>query len=293
MSEEQNQPESSTPANENRRAQTAAGEAMPETTFLDAIAAATESTIQPPANNIPHIQNMEVPHHPEVEKKGLKEYLLEGLMIFVAVIMGFIAETIREEISEHLRPEAFAASVLTDLKADTAELKDYEVYMAYDVHNLDTLMDMLSTTAPANIPPGKLYWYGLWGGARRLLVPNDATFQQMRSSGSLRYFINNALLNKVSQYDQNWHKWQATEDLNRSLYVEVRKARSQIFDFKYNTIANNISVANTKIVHRQSIHSFIKTNPPLLSYDKTVFNEYIELVRSIFLSNTLTSADSL
>ncbi len=29
-------------------------------------------------------------------KKSLKEYLLEGLMIFVAVSMGFIAENIRE-----------------------------------------------------------------------------------------------------------------------------------------------------------------------------------------------------
>lgn len=38
---------------------------------------------------------MEVHHHPHVEKKGFKEYLLEGLMIFVAVTMGFFAETIR------------------------------------------------------------------------------------------------------------------------------------------------------------------------------------------------------
>jgi len=44
---------------------------------------------------------MEVHHHPEVEKKGFKEYLLEGLMIFLAVTMGFIAENIRENISEH------------------------------------------------------------------------------------------------------------------------------------------------------------------------------------------------
>jgi hypothetical protein len=37
---------------------------------------------------------MEVHHHPHVEKKSFKEYLLEGLMIFVAVTMGFFAETI-------------------------------------------------------------------------------------------------------------------------------------------------------------------------------------------------------
>ncbi len=34
------------------------------------------------------IKTMEVHHHPHVEKKNFKEYLLEGLMIFLAVSMG-------------------------------------------------------------------------------------------------------------------------------------------------------------------------------------------------------------
>jgi len=38
---------------------------------------------------------MEV-HHPHVEKKRFKEYFLEFIMIFLAVTMGFFAETIRE-----------------------------------------------------------------------------------------------------------------------------------------------------------------------------------------------------
>jgi hypothetical protein len=48
---------------------------------------------------------MEVHHHPEVEKKGFKEYILEGLMIFIAVMMGFFAESIRENITnkEHVK----------------------------------------------------------------------------------------------------------------------------------------------------------------------------------------------
>ena len=34
---------------------------------------------------------MEVHHHPKVEKKNFKEYLFEGLMIFLAVMLGFFA----------------------------------------------------------------------------------------------------------------------------------------------------------------------------------------------------------
>src|SRR5882762_10075503 len=52
---------------------------------------------------ISEIQNMEVHHHPNVEKKNFKEYLLEGLMIFLAVTMGFFAESLRENIANHER----------------------------------------------------------------------------------------------------------------------------------------------------------------------------------------------
>ncbi len=41
---------------------------------------------------------MEVHHHPTVEKKNFKEYFFEFLMIFLAVTMGFFAES----FSEHL-----------------------------------------------------------------------------------------------------------------------------------------------------------------------------------------------
>src|ERR1700744_5322911 len=55
----------------------------------------------PTANHKLQTEPMEVHHHPEVEKKGFKEYILEGLMIFLAVFMGFVAENISERISDH------------------------------------------------------------------------------------------------------------------------------------------------------------------------------------------------
>ena len=65
---------------------------------------------------------MEVHHHPHVEKKSFKEYLLEGLMIFLAVTMGFIAENVREKIVENHREKEFAITLMEDLKNDTLDL---------------------------------------------------------------------------------------------------------------------------------------------------------------------------
>ena len=50
---------------------------------------------------------MEVHHHPHVEKKSFKEYFLEFVMIFLAVTMGFFAESLREHINDNQKREQY------------------------------------------------------------------------------------------------------------------------------------------------------------------------------------------
>jgi hypothetical protein len=238
---------------------------------------------------------MEVHKHPHhvMHKKKWNEYLLEFFMLFLAVFLGFVAENLREHFIEHKRANLFAFSMVDDLASDTVELKDYAKYMSYAAYNLDTLMQLLSANKLGEIPSGKLYWYGLWGGAHRTFVPNDATFQQMKSSGSLRYFTNKSISQKVAQYDQLCRNWNTLEEIDQPIYGEVRKMRAQIFEFRYNEVANGIFQSSRLSPDQKRIDSFILTNPPLLTYDKTTFNEYIELVRSRFISKKVGRADTL
>src|ERR1019366_6600069 len=64
---------------------------------------------------------MEVHHHPNVEKKGFKEYFLEFLMIFLAVTMGFIAENLREHIGNKEKEKKYIIGLVRDLTLDTAD----------------------------------------------------------------------------------------------------------------------------------------------------------------------------
>src|ERR1700760_2421757 len=84
--------------------------------------AINKSEIENPTSEI---KNVEVHHHPEVEKKGFKEYLLEGLMIFLAVTMGFFAESLREHISNKDKTAQYMQSLLVDLKTDTTSINVY------------------------------------------------------------------------------------------------------------------------------------------------------------------------
>jgi hypothetical protein len=228
------------------------------------------------------IKNMEVHHHPKVEKKNFKEYFLEFIMIFLAVTLGFISENIREGITEHQRAKTFAASMIADLESDTAQITRYGKYYMTAANNIDTFMYWVSGNDLKNIPSGKLYWYGLWGGARNIFVPADATFQQMKSSGSLSFFKPEIATN-IEKYDRLCRSLQANDELNHDIYTEVRKIRAQIFDFKYNEIANQVIQKNRISFSQVSIDSFIASNPPLLSYDKTLMNQYVEMVRSRFI----------
>jgi hypothetical protein len=235
---------------------------------------------------------MEVHHHPHVAKKNFKEYFLEFIMIFLAVTLGFIAENIREKITDREHAKIYAATMASDLSADTAELKDYISYWSYAADNVDTLFQLLSAHQPKEIPSGRLYWYGLFGGAPTVFIPNDATFQQMKSAGTLRYFSND-LMQKVAQYDQLIRRMKIYDEQDEEIWTEVRKIRSQIFYVQFNEAANDIYQLNKVSFDRKRIDSFMQTTPPLLSNDKAIFNQYLELLRSRFMHSKVRDADTL
>ena len=235
---------------------------------------------------------MEVHAHTHTARKKWTHYFWEFLMLFLAVFCGFLAENQREHYIEHQRAKIYAASMKINLQVDTAELKQIVHRGTYAANYLDTFLLLLSTDHIEKIPSGKLYWYGLFGGYLRGFQSNDATFQQMKSSGSLRYFSNTGLEQRISDYDQLMRSMQMLTGVDQPVQLEVRKSRAKIFDFRYNNAANSIV---RRAVYENSnqavIDSFIRTNPPLVSFDKANINEYAELCRSRNLRQQLKNAN--
>lgn len=81
-----------------------------------------------PDSSIPkqETENMEVHHHPHLEKKNFKEYLLEGLMIFLAVTMGFIAENIREHFTDVRTEKEYLSSFKQQLLINKEQFTDLQ-----------------------------------------------------------------------------------------------------------------------------------------------------------------------
>lgn len=51
------------------------------------------------------------------------EYLLEFLMLFLAVFLGFVAENIREHSVEGRKEKEYIKSIIADLKTDSVNLQ--------------------------------------------------------------------------------------------------------------------------------------------------------------------------
>jgi len=140
---------------------------------------------------------MEVHHHPNLhhDRKPWKEYILEGLMIFLAVMLGFFAENLREHISDNNREKEFAKALYVELRDDSIvaaqklQLRNGKIRELAYLHNY--FKDSSLTVLPRRFYPS--FTTGIYLFNRYTFEPKDGILSQLRNSGSLRYFKSVAL----------------------------------------------------------------------------------------------------
>ena len=144
---------------------------------------------------------MEVHPHPHHgAKKNWKSYFWEFLMLFLAVTLGFFVENQREHYVEHIRAKEFSRSLVKDLENDTAaihaQIKSAEIYIT----NVDSLLSLSKTKLEAR-NASRFSFYTRFMYWTVPITWNRATFEQIKNSGSLRYFKNYRLLEKLTKYE--------------------------------------------------------------------------------------------
>ena len=145
---------------------------------------------------------MEVHHHPHAEKKNFKEYLLEGLMIFLAVTLGFIAENIREHIVNKERESQYMKSFVRDLSKDETQLpelvKNIQVQQLEAADSLPILLKYINLQKPAN----KIYLYmrGITRQQPLSAYITDRTIVQLKNAGEIRLISNQQIVDSLIEY---------------------------------------------------------------------------------------------
>lgn len=147
----------------------------------------------------PEIKNMEVhhPHHP-THKKKWTEYLLEFLMLFLAVFLGFVAENIREHAVEANRAKEFASLLLTDLKNDSAYVSQISITQNFKIKQADSLLTLLNTDTFTNNNYRVVHHFNYVGTLIDFKPAFPVNFEQIKNSGSIRYYKNKKLVSELS-----------------------------------------------------------------------------------------------
>ena len=225
------------------------------------------------------IENMEVHHHTHAAhgKKNWKSYFWEFLMLFLALTLGFFVENQREHYIEHIRAKKYAHMLIDDLTFDIAELNRAERVLNKIITAGDSLAGLLSGSNIKKIPGGKLYYYEYWSGWRWSIISRDATLQQLKNSGSLRYFGDTSLIRKILSYEESirviymlQNKYEPEKSQNWSL-------AQRVFDQGYFNILDTIAPRDSTTRHfelndKNLIH-FLNSDYPLYTYEKNVLQE--------------------
>ena len=214
------------------------------------------------------IENMEVHKHPHhvTHKKKFGEYLLEFLMLFLAVFLGFVAENIREHKVEIEREEQFIKSLAQDVKKDILQGDSLQFKNRLSLPICDSLLTFLSSK---EIKTNSYPAYSLWNSVNGFtdFVPNDGTIQQLKNSGALRLIRKEVVVNKLMAYDKAIELIKIHQSaMNNVLFQDTKKA--DLFD----------------IPHLANINE--RVNLPLLSSDKKTISwaySYIQDWKSLLL----------
>jgi hypothetical protein len=202
------------------------------------------------------------------EKKWY-HYLWEFFMLFLAVFCGFLAENQREHFVEVKKTKQYAHLLINDLLTDTVVFQIQAERNERKEKRLDALMQLLEQPLLPN-QYNDLYYYSRFLSEFIPFHPYDGTFQELKSSGSLRYFKDPYLeVNILRYYEEvtylnNGYSGIVNEN---AMTLEVYKITSQILKEKYfsETLIKNNTGFTYNIKKPDSQSSLLSTDPVLLN----------------------------
>jgi hypothetical protein len=177
---------------------------------------------------------MEVHHHPHVEKKNFKEYFLEFLMIFLAVTMGFFAESIREHVADNSKEKEFVMSMIEDAATDTANIR---VAIQLNEKRIIHLDSLCTTCFNYNATPNedaeiyKQYRYGLTHPD--FISPTERTLLQLKNSGGMRLIRKKGAVDSIIAYDDMAKKLADQQAYYERYQNESVNSSFELLNFKY------------------------------------------------------------
>ena len=136
------------------------------------------------------------------QNKPLRVYFYEGLMIFFAVSLGFIAENIRDTVAERNKERVLMESIITNLKIDTAALNVVIEGNLKKNRVFDSLIVLTNEDLSDTVIRKQFYGFFIAGTYMSLFLPSDAAIVQIKTDGGLGLISKKGVADSILNYDK-------------------------------------------------------------------------------------------
>lgn len=150
------------------------------------------------------------------KKKSWKGYLLDFIMLFLAVSLGFMADNFREGASERSKEIEYIRSMIEDVEEDRVNIKAAIDVNTQKIQGLDSLLNICFNyrdTDADKLDINRHFIQVLYHP--EFLTPTDLTMQQLKNAGGMRLIKSKTAINDIIRYDTKLKKI-----TNQQLYYE-------------------------------------------------------------------------
>ncbi|HLY72122.1 MAG TPA: hypothetical protein VKR53_20455 [Puia sp.] len=233
---------------------------------------------------------MEVHHHPDLhhKRKKFREYFLEFLMIFLAVTMGFFAESYREHLVDKRSEKEIITALFNDVKKDTANLNTIITLYMPEHEAWEDSVETLIKTLPAKGNDKKFAMALINATNWNFYSPPQVSLEILKNSGNFNLIksanikseiINfNGLITTYANYSQFMLATEHAIDTATAGIINRDALRILIASVYLKTNAEYGSIAENDV----------PVNTVLKTYDKNVFLHYMDKLDAMdYLLNDL------
>lgn len=165
-----------------------------------------------------------------------KKYVFEFVMLFLAVFLGFVAENARENFAEKQQARELAKSFYEELKSDSIAVASKIQGRLKKEHAIEYMVSFFrdsSLTSSSKALSTNFIW-AITVRTPIIFTPRTVVLEQLKSSGSLRYFKNKELRNLIGDLSVAIDYIKTRQEYENSIfYTHIEPIMTTHMDFNF------------------------------------------------------------
>ena len=218
-------------------------------------------------------------------------YLIEMLIFFSAISLGFIVENYREDYSEKKNSEKLISSLLIDLKGDLKRFDEFTELRRSLINDVYHFIDDIEKNGLNNYNIEQQILFAKAIFSWTYFKPNIANIEQIISSGALRYLGEDELIYQIGILEASNNSLIDRQEREQEYFLNyLQPLMHKYYNFKWlnkNYIRNWDSYENSinllkEDANKEREYMFWEKDKNLEKKIINLFENYVFILRSSF-----------